>query len=548
MKKRVAAILMAMTMGITLLSGCGNSQGDSGEGNETGAVEQVVTHNIGANPQTLDPSHNAEAEGTQILRSISEGLTRTDEKEKAIPGVAESWEVSEDGLTYTFKLRDSLWTDGEPVVAGDFEYAWKRIVDPATASPNAYQLYYIKNAQQINSGDMAVDELAVKAIDDKTLEVVLESPTPYFAELIALTCYNPVRKDIIEADPEGWTINPETYISNGPFKMTKWAAGDVLTVEKNDQYYDADTVKLAKIDYVMLGETATSFAAFETGEIDYTEKIPSEQLALLQSEGNPDFKITPNIGTYFLVYNTEKEVFKDERVRKALSLAIDRQAIVDNVAKGGQVPAVNGFCPPGLALSTGKDFAETFGTTFYGAQADIEEAKKLLAEAGYPNGEGFPEIEYLHNTDDVHKAIAEAIQEMWKQNLGINVILRNEELGVFYTTRSAGDFEVARGGWTGDYADPMTFLDMWLTGTGLNSARWSNAEYDKLIETSRVSSGEDRDKILLDAHKILMDESPIMPVYYYTKPILMKSTIKGSYKSSLGPVVYRNAYVEAAEQ
>lgn len=456
--------------------------------------------------------------------------------------MAESWEVSEDGLTYTFKLRDAKWSDGEPVKAQDFEFAWKRALDPTTAAEYAYQMYYLKGGEAFNSGEGSIDDVGVKAIDDKTLEVVLESPTPYFLELTAFPTYFPVRKDVVEADPEGWALNMETYISNGPFKAVEWSHNDVLKVVKNENYYDADSIQLDGIDFYMIVEESTGMSAYESGEIDYLEHIPTDQIPTLQ-ESHEDFEIQPYLGTYFYVFNTTKEPVNDPKVRKALTLAIDRQAIVDVVTKGGQKPA-SGFVPPGMTLSDGSDFREKGGDYGIPATANVEEAKKLLAEAGYPDGQGFPTIEVMYNTLEAHKAIAEAIQEMWKQNLGINVELRNEEWKVFQETRTQGDFVIARHGWIGDYVDPMTFLDMWLSNSGNNNAQWKNADYDKLIADSKKAEGADRDALMMQAEKLMMDEYITMPIYYYTKPTLLKSYVKGVHFSPLGFVFYHNATIE----
>lgn len=538
--KRILALTLTAVLGMSLLSGCSSNNAGGSE------VAQKVVHNLGADPASIDPALNEAVDGSQVLQNAFEGLTRTDAMEQPIAGIAESWDISEDGLTYTFHLRDSNWSDGEPLVAGDFEYAWKRALDPKTAAGYAYQMYYLKNGQKANAGDLSTDEVGVKAIDDKTLEVTLESPTPYFLQLTAFPTYFPVRKDIVEADPEGWALNVETYISNGPFKLEEWTHNDVLRLVKNENYYDAENVKLDEIEYVMIVEGSTAFSAFQSGELDYTENVPSDQISELQAAGDSNFQIFPYIGTYFYCFNMNNDLMKDVKVREALSLAIDREAIVTNVTKGGQLPA-NGFVSEGIATSTGESFRTLAGDYGVPVNADVEKAKQLLTEAGYPDGAGFPELEILYNTSDNHKAIAEAIQEMWKQNLGINVTLRNEEWKVFQENRKNGNYEVARHGWIGDYADPMTFLEMWITGAGVNDAKYANPEYDKLIDGSKYVSGEERDNMLKEAEALLAKDLPIMPIYYYTNPAMMRTTIKDAPKSSLGPVFYRNAYVEAAE-
>lgn len=542
MKKKLIAFTLTALLGISVLAGCGSQPATEGGAPADSAEPMVVRHNLGADPQTIDPALNTAVDGAIVLVNVFEGLAKTDEEEKAVPGMAESWDISEDGVTYTFHLRDAQWSDGEPVTAQDFEYAWKRAMDPATASEYGYMMYYVKGAEAFNTGEGSVDDVGVTAIDEKTLEVVLESPTPYFLELTAFPTYFPVRQDIVEADPEGWALNMETYITNGPFKITEWNHNDVMRAVKNENYYDAENIKLDGIDFFMIVEASTALAAFESDELDYNETIPQEQIPTLK-ESNEAFEIQPYLGTYFYVFNINAEPVNDVRVRKALSMAIDRQAIVDVVAQGGQMPA-SGFVPTGFPTSDGADFREVGGD--YGIQptAEIEAAQALLAEAGYPNGEGFPAMELIYNTNDGHKAIAEAVQEMWNQNLGISVELRNEEWKVFQETRTQQNFVVARHGWIGDYVDPMTFLDMWLSNSGNNNAGWNSPEFDQLIGDSKRVSGAERDQLMLEAEKLIMDDMIAMPIYYYTKPTLLKTYVKDVHFSPLGFVFYNNASIE----
>ena len=542
MKKRLLALTLVAAMGISLFAGCGET---TDGGDQAAAGGGVVTHNLNSEPKSIDPALNTAVDGHQVIYGVFEGLCRLDEKDQGIPGIAESWDISEDNLTYTFHLRDAKWSDGQPVKASDFVYAWKRAVDPATAAEYGYQMYYLKNGEAINNGEKPVDELGVKAIDDKTLEVTLESVTPYFLQLTAFPTYMPVREDVVSADPEGWALNMDTYIGNGPFKVQEWKHDDVLKLVKNENYYDADKVKLDGIDYVFIVEASTAVSAFESGEIDYMEAVPAEKIAVLEEANDENFKILPYLGTYFYIFNMNQEPVNNPKVRKALSLAINRTDIVEQVTKAGQVPAT-GFVPKGVSMSDGTtDFQETAGD--YNMPIDdskVEEAKQLMAEAGYPDGQGFPTIELLYNTNEGHKAIAEAIQAMWKQNLGINVELRNEEWKVFQTSRNEGNYTVARHGWIGDYVDPMTFLDMWITASGNNDAKFSNPKYDELISKAKSTLGKERDDAMLEAQAILMEELPVMPIYYYTNAILMRSTVKNAPKSITGPVNYREAYLE----
>lgn len=571
--KRTLSLLLVLLLVLGLFAGCGGeeapaeappaetpeespAEGDAtpeepAETPDTKAEGNFIRHNLGASTKTIDPHLNTAVDGAIVLVNMLQGLSTYDVEGNIIPGAAESWDVSEDGMTYTFKLReDGKWSDGQPVVAEDFVYSWQRAVDPVTASEYAYQLYYVENAQKINEGDESVklEDLGIKAVDEHTLEVKLVAPTPFFLELTAFPTLFPVRKDMIEKDPDQWSLNADTYVSNGPFKLDVWKLNDVIRVVKNDEYWNKDSVKVDGIDFYFIEEQNVAMSAFASGELDYNETISNEQIPVLK-ESDPGFAIHPYLGTYFYVFNTPQAPFDDARVRKALSLAIDRKSIVENVTLGGQVPAT-GYVPQGLNLSTGEEFrkvADAASPPYVDPEnyeANVEEAKKLLAEAGYPDGEGFPTFEILYNTNESHQAIGEAIQNMWKQALNIDVSLQNEEWAVFLDTRSLGNFEVARHGWIGDYEDPINFLDMWYSTSGNNDCHWDNPEFDKHIDESRLTSGKERDDHMLAAEKLMMDEAVVAPIYYYTKPAQMNPALKDSYLSMLGYVYYENSYFE----
>ncbi len=517
--------------------------------------EMVLRWNLGSDPKTIDPQLNSASDGGHIINNTFEGLMR-EVNGKLQPAMAESYEVSDDGLTYTFKLRDAKWSDGKPVTAHDFEYAWKRALNPETGSEYAFQMFYIKGGQEYFEGKGKVEDVAVKALDDKTLEVTLNAPTPYFLNLTSFYTYMPARKDVVEKDPEGWAKNPELAVSNGPFKLAEYSTGDKIVLVKNENYWNVDAVKLDKIVASMIVDQSTQLTAYESGELDAIDEVPTQEIPRLLAE-EPTFQILPLLGTYYYIFNVDKEPTNDVRVRKALALAIDRKAITEQVTKRGETPAT-GYVPPTLKLSNGKEFREVAGD--YGIdpnKAQVEEARKLLAEAGYPNGEGFPTLELVYNTSENHKAIAEAIQEMWKQNLGINVTLTNQEWAVFQDTRHQGNFSIARAGWLADYADPMTFLDMWTSYSGNNDAQWrwqkygndtklnpSNKRFEELIEKAKTVTGEERDSALLEAEKIMMDEMIVMPIYYYTDPTLVKEYVKDWEKTPLGHWYFGNAYIE----
>ncbi|MCL6450825.1 MAG: peptide ABC transporter substrate-binding protein [Acetobacteraceae bacterium] len=504
------------------------------------AAEQVLRYNLGTEPETLDPAKMTGIPEFTALMQFMEGLTRIGTNGNPEPGIAKSWEISPDGTKYTFHLRDAVWTSGEPVTAYDFEFAWKRALDPATAADYAYQLYYIKGGQAFNEGKGTADEVGVKAKDAKTLEVTLEAPTPYFLSLTAFQTYMPLPKSLVESNPDWWT-KPETMACNGPFKVTVWDHHSKLEYAKNDKYWDAKSVKLSKLIYYMIEESSTELTMFETGEIDFADNPPLPDIDRLKAEGK--LKISTLLGTYYYLFQCQKVPINDARVRKALTYAIDRQSLVTNVTKGGQVPAT-AFVPPQVPdAKPGKDFRTVGGEYF--KDNDVATAQKLLAEAGYPGGANFPPVEILYNTSEAHKAIAEAIQEMWKKSLGITgVTLTNQEWGVYLATRDQGTYQIARAGWLGDYLDPMTFLDMWVTGGGNNNTFWGDAEYDRLVEEAKKTlNNEERFAKMHKIEDILFRDNPIAPIYYYVDLWLCKDYVQGIYKSPLGPTDFKWAWI-----
>lgn len=542
LKKILAMTLLTALVGSTFL-GCGSTENTVSSGN----VEQKIVYNIDANPKTIDPQLNSAVDGSKVIRNTFEGLMREIENGEVENGIAEGYEVSEDGLVYTFHIRDNAkWSDGEDVTAKDFEYAWKRALNPNTAAEYAYQLFYIKNGEAYNKGEASADDVGIKVVDNKTIEVTLESAVPYFVSLLAMPVYYPVRQDIIEENGDKWALSPETYVSNGPFKMTEWSEKESMTFIKNENYWDADNVKLETLVFRLIDDQTTTLSAFKNGELDIMEQPPTTEIQSLIDEGVA--KVYPYLGTYFYMVNVSGkglsseavDALQDVRVRKALSLAIDRNLITEKVSMGGEIPATS-YVPEGVKDTQGNKFHKDYSSV----TTNIEEAKKLLEEAGYPNGQGFPTITFTYNTASNNQMIAQAIQDMWKTNLGINVELKNEEWAVFQTTRNNFQYEICRHGWIGDYNDPMTFLDMWVTASGQNNAGYSNEEYDSLIAQAKSEQdGEKRTELLRKAEDILMDDMAIIPIYYYTNIVCANDNVKGYVKSPLGSMLFRQAYVE----
>lgn len=544
--KTVCALLLAGVLGITGLAGCNSSKDDEATEN------QELIYNLGAEVKTIDPALNNAVDGSIVICNAFEGLMRLDDEQKAIPGIAESYDLSDDFLTYTFHLReDALWSDGKPVTAEDFKYAWTRALNPATAAEYAFQLYYIKGGENYNNGTGSAEDLGINVVDDHTLEVTLENPTSYFLELTAFPTLMPVREDIVEADADGWTLKPETYVSNGPFTLKEYNMKDSYVFVKNPEYYRKDEVKLDTLKFRMIEDEVSAYASVKNGEIDMSEILPNSEIKKGQEEGT--VQIYPYLGTYFYCINvgnnTEnlpadvQAALSNKKVRQALSLAIDRKTICEEVTKGGQIPAYS-YVPEGIpGAKEGEDF--TGDVKYWDAEkADLEQAKKLLAEAGYPNGEGLPTLELLYNTNEGNKLIAETIQQMWAK-INVNVELYNEEWAVFQDSRKNGNYEIARHGWIGDYVDPMTFLDMWMTGLGNNDAKFSSEEYDNLIRSAKEETDiEKKYEYLRQAEDILMDEMPIIPIYYYTQIKAVNPNVKDVVVSPLGQVYFDKAYID----
>ena len=544
--------LLAILSFSMILSACGggnnggNKEGSNNEQSvaqeEEGKKDGVLDINIASEPETIDPQLNTAADGAIMLNHLFESLIRWDDdgNGNAVlkPGMAESWEVSEDGLTWTFKLRDAKWSDGKPVTAEDFVYAWNRLVDPKTGADYEYMLDMVKGYEE--------KKLDISAPDEKTFVVNLNVKCPYFEEICAFPAVMPVRKDIIEAH-KTWTQDPSTLISNGPFKLEKWDHNSVLSMVKNEEYYDADSVKAEKLAFHLQDDQNAIYASYRSGDLDFVNSVPQEEVKkLLDSK---ELKVKPYVGTYFVCFNTEKEPFNDPKVRKAFSLAIDRNFIVNQVTGQGQ-QAATGYVPAGVYDAKGADGDDfrTTGGDYYSIKDEdydknVEEAKKLMEEAGFKDGEGFPQIEYLYNTDENHKAIAEALQNMWQEKLGVQVSLQNQDWNVFLKERKEGNYNIARHGWIADYNDPMSFIDMWLTDGGNNDAQYSNPEFDKFVKAAKATS--DQNERMENMHKaediLIGEDNVVAPLYFYTNSYMIKPNIKGMYYTPLGYFFFKSA-------
>ncbi len=535
-KKWMATVLsVAVILGL-VVTGCGSTGG----GNAAAPKEMKMSWNPGAEPKTLDPQMSNGIPEAIVELNLFEGLTRLDKDSKPQKALAESYTVSPDGLKYTFKLRDSKWSNGDPVKASDFKFAWMHALDPEAAAEYSYQLFYIKNAEAYNGKKAKADDVGIKVVDEKTLEVDLEAPTPYFLSLTAFPTYYPVNEKWVKANKD-WNTKAETFVSNGPFKMKSWAHNDKIVAVKNDNYWDAKNVKLTELTFNLVEDGKAALTAFEAGQLDGMDNIPVQDIDRLRAAGT--LKNTPYLGTYYYRFNVTRKPFDDPRVRQALTMAIDRKTLIDKVVKGGQTPAF-AYTPGGIPdAEAGKTFRQVGGDYF---KEDLAKAKELLAQAGYPDGKNWPDnVSILYNAGASHETIAQAIQDMWSKNLGIKVKLTSQEWKVYQQSEQKLQYDVARAGWIGDYVDPMTFMDMFVTNGGNNQTGWSNAQYDADIKKAK-STGDQKERMtaMHDAEKILMTEMPVMPIYFYVNNYVAKDYIKGIMRSPLGFIDFKNATVE----
>jgi oligopeptide transport system substrate-binding protein len=492
-------------------------------------------------PKTLDPHGVSGTWENYVVGDQFMGLLTDAADATPIPGAAESWTISDDGLTYTFKIRDHTWSDGVPVTADDFVYSFQRILDPKLAAEYASLLYPIKNAEGLNSGKITdPSQLGVKALDPKTLEITLEGPTGYFLELLTHYTAWPVPKHAIEKFGADW-IKPGNFVGNGPFTITEWTPNAQIVAVKNPKFYDAANVKLDKVIYYPDEDRNAVTKRFRAGEIDLADDFASEQIDFLKRELPNETRITPYLGTYYYTVNVKRKPFDDPRVRRALSLAIERDAITDKVLKTGEVPAY-GVVPPGTG-SWGDGYRPEWASMGY--QERVAEAKALLAQAGF--GPDNPlKLELSYNTSENHKRIAVAIQSMWKQ-LGVQAELVNREVKVHYDLLQENQFDIARAAWVADYNDPQNFLYLLETRTGVqNYGRYSNPEYDALM----MAQGQERDpKARLDmmkqAERIAMTEDAWLPIHYYVSKVLLSQKVEGYVDNT--KQVHRSRWVSIKE-
>lgn len=512
---------------------------------ETKKIKDELTVNLGYELQSIDPAINDETYGFIYINHDFEGLLTKDINGKIVGGSSDKWEISEDKLKYTFHIReDAKWSDGKKLTADDFVYSYRRVVDPKTASPIAYLMYYIKNAKDINIGKKQIDTLGVTAIDENTLTIELENPTLYFEDILASGgCYVPVREDIINKYGDDWTWNSESYIGNGAYKMTERKPDELIAFELNTNYWDYKNQVAKKINFVLIADEYISLNAVRTGDVDFSINAPPiGEIESLIKENL--MAVSDIIGVYYLDLNNKDKTLSDKRVRKALSLAIDRNYIVSNIGHGKLI-AAESFVPPvvkGLEKSFREESSNFIIANNY--SNNIIEAKRLLAEAGYPNGENFPILE-VKVSSGFYTTVLEAIQEMWKNNLNIDVVVRTEESKITLPFRQSGKYQIARTSWTGDYNDPLTMLQIMTSESDINYSGFSNERYDYLINFATTSTNEkDRMEALKEAEAILFEEMPIIPFIYRTDFLVVNPKLKNYIDDPLGRYRFNYAYIE----
>lgn len=491
-------------------------------GTELAKVQELVRGN-GTEVATLDPHKSQGVPESHVIRDLLEGLVNQDGEGNTIPGVAESWETT-DNKTFTFHLRkDAKWSNGDPVTAEDFVYSWQRAVDPATASPYAWYMEYTKmvNAKDIVAGKKDKSELGVKAVDANTLVVELDTAVPYFVMMMGHTTMKPVHQATVEKFGDQWT-KPDNFVGNGAFSVDKWVVNERLVLKRNDQYWNNDKTVLNKVTFLPIENQVAEMNRFLSGEIDFTNELPTEHFKRLKKEYAEDVSVAGNLCTYYYIFNTKKAPFDDVRVRKAISYAIDRNIVSDAILAQGQKPAY--FLTPEITAGFNPELPA------YGKMSQKErneEAARLLEEAGY--GKDNPlNFNLLYNTSENHKKIAVALGSMWKKTLGLKVTLENQEWKTYLSSKDSGDFEVARAGWCGDYNEASSFLTLMKSNNTTGGVHYDSAEYDQIIDKALNStSAEEREALYLEAEALMAKDMPIAPIYQYVKSRLLNPHVGG---------------------
>lgn len=571
--KKFVAVAVAGCMAASLVA-CGSSASTSTASTDSATAEQATgataaaatgsgfTVQLGPNPETLDPALNSSVDGANTIITIFEPLLLIDENNEIIPGQAESYTVSEDGLTWTFTMRDGLkWSDGSDLTAKDFEYSFKRMADPNTAAPYAETAVGMiagfdeaqgnPDADGNPTTDPNPDALQVVASEDgKTLTITLSYPCSYFDKLAAFAALSPVQQATVEANGDAWCTTPETFVSNGPYMVTEWTPSERIVLSKNPNYvggWDTSKIVSDNITLLLLEDSSASYAAYNSGEAQLVKDVPTDEIpSLTKAEDGGDFYVDTILGTYYISLNDQREPFTDPNVRKALSLAIDREYVADVIMQGTYSPAYN-IVGPGIMDAEGKgefidnaNGGEGYISSDY--EANLEEAKQLLADAGYPDGEGFPTITYSANDAGYHIPVAEYLQQAWGE-LGITMNIDKVDWASFLPLRRAGDFDISRNGWVMDYNDPSNMLEIFTSSNGNNDGKYNNPDFDAAIEASKVADANTHFEQLHKAEDIIMEDMGCIPVAYYNDFWLQSPSLQGTWHSPYGYWYLQYGYI-----
>lgn len=538
---RRPSFLVALVTLVLFVAGCGQKESASATaGNVSSSAKKVLQFGNGTEPQDLDPQIVTGVPEHRLIIALFEGLVSEGPDMQLTPGVAEKWDISKDGLVYTFHLRaDAQWSNGVPITADDFVQSYKRMLTPALAAEYSYMLWHVVGAEDYNKGKLTdFAQTGFKALDPRTLQLTLRQPTPFLLHAMNHYAWYPVpvatiaKSGGLDRKATTWT-RPENFVGNGPYILKEWRPNQRIVVARSPTYWDKARVKIDEINFHPIELADTEERMFRTGQLHITNEVPLSKITAYRKEMPDALKIEPANGVYFYRFNVGRKPFDDVRVRRALALSIDRESLVRNVTLADEQPAYS-VVPP-LAGYTSRN-------TF---KSDLVEAKRLLAEAGYPDGKGFPKVELLYNTLEKHRTIAEALQQMWRRNLGVDITLYNQEWKVYLDAQKSLNYQFQRAGWMADYLDPHVFLDLWETGGGNNNTGWGSAAYDRLLRSAlSAPTTEARYEIYQQMEKILVDEMPIMPIFFYTKTRLISPKVKNYYTTPLDNFPWKYADLE----
>ncbi|MFW5438727.1 peptide ABC transporter substrate-binding protein [Paenibacillus apiarius] len=527
-------MLAILLFAAAALAGCAGK--DNSAANPSGAAQgaaetaaeqipQVLTTNLsGGEPYTLDPAFASDTTSYFIIDNLYEGLYTYDKSGKIVEGAASKVDVSADAKTYTFTIRDGAkWSNGDPVTAQDFEYSWKRVLNPKTAAYDPSSLYYIKGAEEYNTGKGSAEDVGVTAKDDHTLVVELKAPLSIFPIIAVGHAYLPVRSTVVDKD-EKWAAESNTIVGNGPYVPQEWKHNEQITLAKNDHYWNKDAISMETIHFKMVQDATTYYQMYKTGDLDMILSLPLDTID--QEKENKEYLSHPSFSVYTYSFNVKEKPFTNQKIRQAFSYAIDRESLTKNVTKGGETPAT-GYVPYGLTNPSGKDFRDDAPEKYY--EFNAQKAKELLAEGLKEEGlTQLPPVTFKYNTADNHKKVAEALQEMLKENLGVEIKLENQEWKTYIDTFKQKNFQAARMGWEGNYLDPLGVLGHYTSSNSNNFTNWSNKEYDNLIEKSTYELDPNkRVELLQQAEKVLMEDLPIIPILFSADTALVSPKVTG---------------------